>query len=422
MENYKRSRGLNAIGWVVIFSNLVLFGLYYFFLLKGQEVPLPHFVSFIAMVAIFPLDFFHTYLMEFWLVHSLWIFIIILSAFGLLLLNKFSRKIFIILNVIHIVVLSYILCLKFGRITDFLEFFFKLYFNLVASGTYVGFITIPEVREQFTSSLETMRFGLWFKEYHLKQSTKRDAEGYYKLGLAYSRLGRFSDAVTNLKKAVAINPENENFHFILGKTYLQQKRYAEAINEFKETVHRNPIHWEGTYYLGVAYQKEGCANEAIEVFKRASHIQPDNASVYRSLGEVYMASGDFSEALDALKEAVALDPESSISYYQMGIIYYRQLEYFKEAREVFEQAIRLNPKMVEAHFQLGMVFLKMERYKDAVRSFKEVIRLAEDHKQAHYQLGFTYAMVKDFDSARREHKVLEELDPDLANNLAMLLK
>jgi len=48
--------------------------------------------------------------------------------------------------------------------------------------------------------------------------------------------------------------------------------------------------------------------------------------------------------------------------------------------------------------------------------------LDDNHIQAHYQLGFTYSMLKDFDSARREYRFLKESDPDLANNLAMVIK
>lgn len=422
MKPHKRSRGINIIGWVVISSNLIFLGMYYSFLLKGQPISFPSFTSFIAMVAVFPLDFFYTHLKEFWLVHLLWVLIVVMSAFGVLLLNKFARKVFIVLNIIHVVILGYIVCMQFGRITAFLDYFFRLYFNLVAAGTYVGFITIPEVREQFKASLESMKFSLWFKEYNLKQSAERDADGYYKLGLAYGRLGRFSDAISNLKKAIAINPENENFHFKLGMFYFQQKKYFEAIDELKETIHRNPIHWDATYHLGMAYENEGCMKEAIEAFKRAEHIDPENALVYQSLGKAYIGSGSFSEAISAFKKAVDLDPEDSISYWRMGVVYCEQFGKFNEAREVLQVAISLNPGMTEAHFQLGIVSIKLERYKDAIRCFKEVIRDDESNKQAHYQLGFAYAMIKDFDSARRECRFLKDADSDLANNLTMLLK
>ena len=148
MDNRKSYLGIYLIGVLVVLSNALLAVLHYFFPLTEKFPDLIKVVPFVSMAAIFPYDFFWGYLREMEWVHLVWIAGIMVSTWGILLWNKIARIFFILMNIIHIMVLAYIVISKVGQY-EFLNYFFKLYFNLVAAGSYVGFITIPEVREQF---------------------------------------------------------------------------------------------------------------------------------------------------------------------------------------------------------------------------------------------------------------------------------
>jgi len=411
------------IGWGVIAGNFLLFIFYYLPTALGTPFVPQKVNSFISTIAVFPLDFYSYYFEGYWLAQFAWIFVMTICGFGILLLNRFARDVFIVLNIIHIAILTTLVVTKFGHgFLIFLEYFFRLYFSLVASGTYVGFLTIPEVREQFKVDLEEIKLRFWFLKTRLQKSSPRGPYGYYDLGIAYNRLNRFEDAVKVLEKAISINPEDENFHFHLGLTRFRQKKYKEAISAFKETVRLNPIYTEAHYQLGLIYRLQGCAREAVSVLEKASHADPENAKVQAELGRSYHSAERFEDALRVLKKAALLNPHDDEVFYLMARILVNPLEDYKEAEQVFKRAVALAPNKSEVHFQLGLLYVKMSRYKDAIRSFKEAIRLDDNHIQAHYQLGFTYSMLKDFDSARREYRFLKESDPDLANNLAMVIK
>lgn len=426
MERNKKLLGVQVIGWGVIAANVS--GIVFNYCVPSTDkMPfVSKVMSYVAMAAVFPSDFFFIYLKDVWSIHFYWIATTILCSFGILRLNKFARTGFIVLNIVHIVILTQIVLRHLGSAT-FLDYFFKLYFNLVASGSYVAFITIPEVRTQFivgekVESLFLEGIKKILLSTRLKEPSSQDAQGYFNLGIAYRRLGRYDDAVTALKKAVSIPPAKDSFYLSLGETYMKQKKYHEAIPAFTEAVRINPSHGEAYYHLGIAYQQEGCDKEAIAALEKVSPLQPNKADVYQSLGKSYQSVKRFQEALEAFQRSLELNPDDDYAYYQRGIIFLRELGKAEEARDAFRHAIRLKPDRSQAHFQLGMACILLNRYKDALRAFKEVIRLDENNTEAHYQMGFVYAMIKDFDSARREYKFLKNVDADLADTLSMVIR
>jgi len=422
MDTKRRSIGINFLGWGILAANFGVFIVYYLPSTVDLHYRAPKIINFIATLAVFPLDFYTSYLSGLWLAQLAWILIMVLCAFGVLLLNRFARDVFIVLNIIHVVILSSIVLMKLGLgYKIFMDYFFKLYFSLVASGTYVGFLTIPEVREEFKMDLERMKIQFWFLKTNLQKTSRNDPNGFYNLGLAYDKLGRYDDAVAELLKAVEIDPQNDQYQFHLGHSYFKQKKYSEAIHAFEETARINPVHTDAYYHMGQIYRLQGCAEEAARILEKASHTQPQNADIFKNLGEAYLSQGRFDEAVRAFEKTGDLDPTCEHAFYQIGKILMKRDEKKEEARQALKKAVSLQPELTDAHFSLGLLAVEAGRHKDAVRSFREVINREENNARAHYQLGFAYVMLGDHDSAHRQVRRLKDLDPDLAENLKMAM-
>jgi len=417
----KRSLGLNLVGWGACLSNVLLFSSFYYALFTNQSIAPRPFLVFLSVFAVFPLDFMHTYLMGEWFAHLTWIIMMTVCAMGILLLNKFARLVFIVMNIVHVVVLCYLAFMRIGTI-DFVEYGFKVYFNLVVCGAYVGFLLIPDVREQFEVSLEGFKFWSRFEPPRIKRIKPQNSQGMFKLSLAYENLGRYPDAVNVLEKACEIEPENAEFAFRLALNYARLDNNPKAIDMLKKVLRIQPDHYEAQYVLGHAYMKEGSVQQSIESLEKASKGTRPQPKIFKELGEAYIAAGRYEEGAEALEKAAASEPNDAEIYHQLGRIYFENLDKNKEAREYLMRAIRINPDLRDAHMQLGLVCGKLTRYKDAIRSFKEVLRKDPDNRQAHYHIGFAYAMIADFDSARRHYHYLKRTDPDLAENLTMVIK
>lgn len=425
MDELKKSvRGIQAIGWGVVTANLLLVSCYYLLpVATGEELP-ARFLGFLAMAAAFPVDFYHTYLGDDVLAHFVWISMIVGCAVGILFFNKLARTIFLLLNAIHVVVLGLIVLLKYGQ-GNFLEYFFKLYFTLVVSGTYMGFLTLPEIRTLFKIEREESRLVQWIMQWLkrpvLAVPVPHDAFGHYNLALAYRRMEQFDQAIKHLKKAIEQKPDQAEFHFALGMSYAMRSQVPEAIPSMKEAIRLDPIHPQASFQLGLLYRRQGCDREAMESFQKACHARPQDAEVYLYLGETSESCARYDQALEAFQKAVAMKNDA-LGFYHLGRLYARRFEKYKEARELLRSATHLQDNYLEAYFELGLTCIKLEIYKEAIRAFRDVLRLDEENTQAHYQLGLAYTMIQDFESARREYRYLKEVDEDLANNLKMMIK
>ncbi len=419
-EQEKKSLTVYLIGLAVIFSNLIVLSVIYQVPFLSNLPFVRKALPLISLAAVYPMDLFQNFLKEDLAIHFFWIMSVIISAFGLLLFNKFARTVFIVFSIIHFVLLGVSSVFYFGQ-TLFWGYFFKCYFNLVAFLFYVGYLTLPEVREQFYRLSKEIHFNLWFLKVRRKVLLPKDAQGYFNLALAYRRLGRVDEALDFLNRAIVVVPDKAEYHFAIGQIYFERQDYTAAIKALLKTVELDPIAVQGRYFLGLAYQKTGCTEQAVQTFRRCSYLEPKNGEVFRDLGIACYHAGHWQEAQQVLHKATELLPADHLCPFYLGLILVKEQTLMKNAQEFFKKVIRLNPDFIDGYRELGNLCVGLGDYKGAVRAFRDVLRLDENVVLVHYHLGFAYAMLKDFESARREYNYLKDVDPDLAQTLNLLL-
>lgn len=87
----------------------------------------------------------------------------------------------------------------------------------------------------------------------LPEDVQRDADNYFRHGLAFARKGQIWEAIDAYKKALELTPENPNLHYNLAIEYLKSNKFAEAAEEFKKVIELNPKEKDAYYNLGVLY-------------------------------------------------------------------------------------------------------------------------------------------------------------------------
>lgn len=180
-----------------------------------------------------------------------------------------------------------------------------------------------------------------------KKAIKLDPKSPYShkgLGIAYTQLRKYPEAITALRKALELNPyyvdvrndlgtalvvsgkrEEGKAEFLaayndptnprpevtsynLANAYLEEKKYADAANWFRTSLGKNKQNPDA--YLGLAESllALGQPDQAVGPLEAGLKEIPNHVGLLAALGEAYYRAGRFTEAKARLEEAARRDP------------------------------------------------------------------------------------------------------------------
>lgn len=130
------------------------------------------------------------------------------------------------------------------------------------------------------------------------------------LALAYFRMQRTADAVTQLEKAASLAPNNQAVQFQLGGAYVEMQSLDKAMAAFEKGLAiksdaTDPLVWEAMVTLGAVYFAKGDADKAIAQYEKALAVKPGAPAPTLGLGKVYFSKQDVAKALQLFEQVAA---------------------------------------------------------------------------------------------------------------------
>ncbi|HEV2827401.1 MAG TPA: tetratricopeptide repeat protein [Pyrinomonadaceae bacterium] len=119
---------------------------------------------------------------------------------------------------------------------------------------------------------------------------------------------------SNLPKAAAEADEN----YVAGVAFYDAGKLDEAISALKNANKLKPNDAQTQYMLGLVYWKAKAYNDAVDSFKRAVRFKPDWAEAYFRLGLTYYVLGKKSQTNEAYKKLLELDSGLASKLYQIN--------------------------------------------------------------------------------------------------------
>jgi tetratricopeptide (TPR) repeat protein len=127
---------------------------------------------------------------------------------------------------------------------------------------------------------------------------------YYELGMLYSEQGKYLDAATTFKEALAIDATDADAHYALGIVYQKQSDHANAVLEFLQAVRFIPDFREA--YQGLADSSSALGQTAQLAYAQAM---------------VSLYGGQPDAAAAALEQVIAQAPDLQTAYLGLGLAY-----------------------------------------------------------------------------------------------------
>jgi tetratricopeptide (TPR) repeat protein len=154
---------------------------------------------------------------------------------------------------------------------------------------------------------------------------------------------RFSDAVSEYRKAIAKNPQALNLHFRLGRAMLLESHDPEALSqarkEFEAELALNPGDAAAEFQIGQILNAQNQPAAALPHFAKALELSPDFAEAALAVGKIRVQAKQYAEAIPLLERVVKLDSRNEAAHYNLMLAYRNsgQIDKAKEEQQEIEK-------------------------------------------------------------------------------------
>jgi tetratricopeptide (TPR) repeat protein len=133
---------------------------------------------------------------------------------------------------------------------------------------------------------------------------------YYARGTSYERLKNWPAAEADLKKALALAPDQPLVLNYLGYSWIDQgKNLKEGMRLIEKAVQLKPDDGYIVDSLGWAHYKQNNFKDAVRFLERAVEIKPEDPTLNDHLGDAFWKVGREREARFQWSQALSLNPE-----------------------------------------------------------------------------------------------------------------
>ncbi len=313
--------------------------------------------------------------------------------------------------------------------------------NFTKSVQYKPKYQLPRVFLALTTSDFDQREEELLKVYRLNQNS------YYAnfyLGKLYAELKQNSKAEYHFRKALEINPMDEeiieeltafliqqerldeaqliiagfSIHDTIPQTYFHEARLASKRGNIEDavTLYDLAIEKSGFDYpkaalnKAVLYKQLKRTEEAIKSYNEAILMKEDYATAYYNLALLYSEIGNREQTIENYKKAIQYNPKSSKSWYNLASIYEEQ-QNFENAINAYQQAIKAEPGYLKALSSLGILYSKLEQYGQAIEIYSGLITKHPNYARGYYNMALAYNKSGQFKKAIDAYARVIEIDP-----------
>jgi tetratricopeptide (TPR) repeat protein len=237
---------------------------------------------------------------------------------------------------------------------------------------------------------------------------------YVALATLQNERGQADDAQKTLVLAKKKLPESGPLHRALGHLALDQNRLPDAVSELKRALELDPEALGARFELGVALRRSQSYEAASKVFDDVVAVDRDHPGLALERGLIFEATGHAAEALKAYEAALAKSPNDPELMLRVGCGRVSAGQ-AAEAEELLRKVAALRPTSAETNYCLGRALLVEEKIADAQRLFDRAIELDGRRAEYHLYAGWAANDAQNFAKADKELAAALAIDESLAD-------
>jgi tetratricopeptide (TPR) repeat protein len=257
-------------------------------------------------------------------------------------------------------------------------------------------------------------------------------ELYWQRSVLLQKIGKQKEALSDIRKAIALNDEKYFYYKTLAQAYLLNGKYDSAIiaanysrNSGNDDYQLNLILAEAllkkgkvkesfaeiNYALKIdpnnyyAYYLRGMANKASsdtlkyqEDFLKALSFRPDDKKVYIELMDYYLAKRQANSARNILDKMFEKFTPDSAMMRQKGEFYESQNK-LDSAYSIYGSALGKDSSLYYLSLKMGNIKLRYKDYASALQLYSNVLKYQKNNFEAQYKLAGCLENLRRYDEA-----------------------
>ncbi len=326
--------------------------------------------------------------------------------------------------------------------------------HLILAEIYTGHDWIDEAITQYEKAISLVPNNLdyveYFGDFFLRQGNREKALETWNrmvadekaIAVNYDRLAqllktkKFKDeAISAIRKAVELLPEDYRYRETLGKYLMENGEFDQAITEYTSAMNLAPNDFfadkmndkvielyrrQATLtdeitaleteldktslsetdrfthlkQLTKMYLKMGNVSYAMEVLLKAKQILPNDVTINRWLADIYYRQGRLDSANATYQHLISIDSANAREYHTKIAKSYLNVLDFQSAIDTAKQVIANSPRNPDGHQLLAQIAVQTEKYDSAIDSLKNAIRLRPEDIKTRSELAKVYLLAE----------------------------
>lgn len=270
-----------------------------------------------------------------------------------------------------------------------------------------------------TSNVAEGRAGAWISLALVLEKTKpeeaiaayrqasvlvpHDPEPHLAAGLLLENENKFSDAETEYKQALALDPKSDALTG-LANIYMRGHRFVEAEEYLRKLVASQPGNAAAHVQLGRVLAAEGKNDAAAAELEAGMKLAPADASVQRDLADIYLAAGKNEQADAAYRALLSGHANDAELHRSFGQALLREKK-FSDAQQEFLAAVKLKPEFGEAYGDLAFVASENKNYPLVIKALDVRAKLLPEVATTYFLRASAYDHLRDYKQAAANYRL-----------------
>lgn len=253
--------------------------------------------------------------------------------------------------------------------------------------------------------------------------TPRDAEVVFTIALLALQSNELDEAERFMKRAIELQPENDQARLYLGQIAEQRKQYVEAI-QWYSSIESAENHFEAQARLGVALARQGKLEQArAHLHNLLPRTEAQKVQLALAEEEMLRNAKQYPEAFDALSRVLVELPDNADLLYARALVA-EKLNRIEVTEKDLRRILKKDPKNPNALNALGYTLAdRTSRYSEALVLVEQALVLKPDDPFILDSLGWVHYRLGNHTEAVRHLRAAFEkrADAEIAAHLGEVL-